>query len=171
MKNLLKIAIKKLQTIFIVHWHFINWQHCAFSSSSPLCFNSTVISTYSQTKSFSLLASRTKLWLYFKVHPLLQSEKERGILHSVRSFPLFQLKPVNPQGDRTPLQTACKISLAAPFEKCSLLSSPVLCHSSLWVVVCKMERQLHDLVLLIKTSMLMVCLWPTPKYYCVFIVH
>lgn len=104
------------------------------------------------------------------MHALLQSEKKGGILHSIRSFLLFHLKPVNSQGDRTPLQTACKISLAAPFEKCSLLISPVFCHSSLWVVVCKMERH-RDLVLLIKASMLIVCSAPTPKYYCVFMVR
>lgn len=66
------------------------------------------------------------------------------------------------------MQTACKISPAAPFEKCSLLSSPVLCHSSLWAVVCKMERQLHDLVLLIKASTLTVYLQPTLVLLCIY---
>lgn len=66
------------------------------------------------------------------------------------------------------MQTACKISPAAPFEKCSLLSSPVLCHSSLWAMVCKMERQLHDLVLLIKASTLTVYLRPTLVLLCIY---
>lgn len=48
----LKNSNKKKQTIFIVYWHFINWQHCAFSSSS-LCFNSTVINLLSNEELFS----------------------------------------------------------------------------------------------------------------------
>lgn len=68
------------------------------------------------------------------------------------------------------IQTARWIPLPAPSEKSSLLRSPVLCHTALWVVVCKMGRQLHDLVLLIKGSALTVYLWPTPMYYRVFIL-
>lgn len=68
-------------------------------------------------------------------------------------------------------RTVCRIPPAAPFEKSSLLHSPVLCHSALWAMVCKMKRQLHDLVLLIKGSTLTVYLWPTLKYYRVFILH
>lgn len=68
------------------------------------------------------------------------------------------------------MQTAHWIPLPARSEKSSLLRSPVLCHSALWVMVCKMGRQLHDLALLIKGGALTMYLWPTPMYYHVFIL-
>lgn len=89
---------------------------------------------------------------------LLRAEKEQGNPPQHRIISTFSPKVSKPLRWQDTRQTACRIPPAAPSEKGSLLRAPVLCHSAPWVVVCKMKRQLHDLVLLIKGSTLTVYL-------------
>lgn len=97
----ISIVKKKMQTTFNVHSYFINWLHYAISSSS-VRFNAPVIYTYHQIKSFCFPAPRIRLQLHFQVHTPPSADRKRGILHSVRSFPHFDLKQRSHCSGRAP---------------------------------------------------------------------
>lgn len=157
---------KKMWRLLTVHPYFINWLHLHFH----LHLYTSVVQSYVPKVQAFLFQHPIQNFSYTSKYILSHGQKKNwGILQSIRST--FSPQASKPLWWQDTMQTACQIPPAGPAEESGLLHSPVLCHLALRVAVCKMERRLHDLVLLIKGSTLTVYLWPTPKYYRVFILR
>lgn len=148
------IAIKKIDYLLFIH---ILLTDCPVRFHLHLYIS--IVQSYIPTlKAFLFQLPIQNSSCTSKYVPFCRQKSNRGNPPQHRIISTFSPKASKPLRRQDTTPTACQIPPAAPFEKSSLLRSPVLCHSALWVVLCKMKRQFHDLALLIKGSTLTVYL-------------